>query len=220
MSFFRPESPPPRQPSPALSPAPLPHPRRQPSQPRVRVHPPLSHGHTLLAMRSMDLTSERIRMGRTFGDTSDSAPQTRQRTRSTHTPTGSPTETHSSTGLSPCHSPRPRVPTPKRTLSASFPSPSPSPTPTMVSPFSPSLKSVVACASDGIACPRPLKPFMFEHTEGPGLPDQQPTKHLRLKPSLRSLPPLEKPKHVGIACLRFFGIKTHPKKISGDVTGL
>lgn len=224
MSFFRPDSPPPRQPSPDILPAPLPHPRHQTSHPRIRVDSPRSHGRFLRAMHSMDLTSERATMARGPGG---GPAWTNQRTQSTHTSSSTPTP-RSSPGISPCPSPTSHAPSPvgyKRALSVSIPSPAPSPTPTMVSLFPPPSKSG-ACASNGIACPQPvsLKRIVFEQTEGLGVTDRRPTTHLLEKPSqssLRSLPPpLDKPKNVGIACLRFFGIKSNPKQESSDVAGL
>jgi hypothetical protein len=221
--FTRPDSPPPRQPSPDILPTPLPHPRRLPSQPKIRVQLP-HPSRSLHSMRSMDFTNEGGRMVSEDGHDSRSLPRTRKRTRSTFTSSSTPRSSPS-----PCPSTTDYLPDPvnhNRTLSVAIPSPSPSPTPTMVCsvPPLPSSKPSVVASSNNIVCPKPvsLRPILFDQTDGLAAIDLQTAGFQRKlsKSNSKRLPPLEKHKNVGLACLRFFGIKSQLKQSPNDVTSV
>jgi len=218
--FTRPDSPPPRQPSPDILPTPLPHPRHFSSQPKIRVQ--LPHiTRSLHSMRSMDFTNEGGRIVSEDGHDSRSMPRTRKRTRSTFTSSSTPRSSPS-----PCPSATDCLPDPvthNRTLSVAIPSPSPSPTPTMVcsAPPLPSSKLSAVASSNNIVCPRPvsLRPILFDQVDGL---DVQTAGFQRKssKSNSKRVPPLEKHKNVGLACLRFFGIKPQVKQSPKDVTSV
>jgi len=220
-SFIRPDSPPPRQPSPDILPTPLPHPRRAPSQPRIRVQSPHGLRRNIHAVRSMDLANERGKFAFEDGDNFNSpVSRARQRTTSTHTSRSSPR-----CSPSPCN--RDYLPgseSHKRTLSVAIPSPVPSPTPTMVSswPPAPSVKPS-PYVTNGIACPKPvsLKPIVFDQPDGLGITERSsPGLHQKSSRSSLKVPPLEKHRNMGIACLRFFGIKPQSKQPPTDAVTL
>ncbi|KAF9534199.1 hypothetical protein CPB83DRAFT_889202 [Crepidotus variabilis] len=205
--FQRPESPPPRQPSPDITLEALPHPRRVASQPKIRVHTPTIRGsnRTLHSMRSVDFLRDghRTPVSTTSedGHSIASLPSPRQRTRSSYLSPSSPSPS------SPSSSPSPR--NHRRTLSVAIPSPSPSPTPTMVQPLPP-VPSVPAIykGQSTIICPQPVsyKPYMLTPTDSEVTARSPPSASPSLL-SVKGLPPLEKHKNMGVACLRFFRIK-------------
>ncbi|KAF8974433.1 hypothetical protein BDZ97DRAFT_1911615 [Flammula alnicola] len=219
--FVRPDSPPPRQPSPDILPTPLPyphHPRRVPSQPKIRVHSPTvppglhTRTQTLHSPRSCDFFTNKAENS---DDGHSSLDTTRKRTRSTVTSTlaGSSLTSTPSTSRSPSLRNSPDfAPHHRRTLSVAFPSQSPpsspSPAPSDSAPPVPSVpyrytgpKHIVS--PKPVACTPIVLPEVDEHRSDVYYPP--PT--LERKPT-PVLPALEKHKSMGIACLKFFGIRT------------
>ncbi|KAF8897657.1 hypothetical protein BD779DRAFT_1491979 [Infundibulicybe gibba] len=194
--FVRPDSPPPRQPSPDFVPAPLPSPPvhsrlRNPSARALTPSVPPGLHKQLLSTRSCDQLGDRIRQ-----------PHCRLRTQSTHkhAPRSLPS-------LSPPHTPVlvPHARTPAHTVSRS-----PPPSPTTVStppPPVPPIPAFMLPSTDSkpIAQPRPinLSPFRFSEfdnisaisTPSDFLPKRCPPQ-----------PQPEKHKGVGMTCLRFFSL--------------
>lgn len=222
--FVRPDSPPPRQPSPDILPAPLPHPRHLSSRPKIRVQSAHPQGPCLHPMRSMDFSSEGGRTESDDGHDFHSMPRSRQRTRSTFTTSSTPRSSPS-----PCPSTADYLASydqHKRTYSVAIPSPAPSPTPTMVCsvPPLPSFKQSVTSRSNKIVYSKPvsLKPTVFDQTDGLSTTDPHSAGlHRKLSNiSLKRVAPLEKHKDVGLACLRFFRVNSRSKHSSNDATNV
>ncbi|KAF9476479.1 hypothetical protein BDN70DRAFT_167387 [Pholiota conissans] len=231
--FVRPDSPPPRQPSPDILPVPLPyphHPRRIASQPKIRVHspgplvPPGLQGRnkTLYTARSCDFPQvEMPREKSPFSDDGHSSIQSaRERTHSTATPT----LTVSSVPNTPSSSRPPSVksslefaPRHRRTMSVAFPNP----------PASPSLAQNERSLSvpevpyrytgpRRIVLPQPVSTtpvIMLPDIDQPGSEVRFPPRTTTEKPRL---PPLEKHKSMGVACLKFFGIRSASRRPPND----
>ncbi|KIM46064.1 hypothetical protein M413DRAFT_441127 [Hebeloma cylindrosporum] len=177
--FVRPDSPPPRQPSPDIIPEPLPyphHPRRIPSRPKIRIH----------SARSYDFLSIKQ-------------------------------ETLSDDGHCSLRSARPRTRSNLNVSPVTTPSSSPAPSSTYSHP--PSVPYHYT-GPKHIICPKPVSCIPITLPElthpspvlpGPPVPimDKKPTP-----------PPLQKPKSMGIACLKFFGIRTSPSQPQSGVTAM
>ncbi|PPQ83278.1 hypothetical protein CVT25_004018 [Psilocybe cyanescens] len=239
--FVRPDSPPPRQPSPDFLPAPLPyphHPRRIASQPKIRVHspsiPPGLHGRnkTLQSARSCDFVSSRPSESRDEQDPRCSSSSSssdhglrhfRARTRSPNLTVSSMSSPRSSPGPSARNSPD-FIPHHRRTLSVAFAFPSTpssrSTSPTAVDSQVPPVPLVPYryTGPQHIVCPTPLplnKPIIFTNRdvevaeillEVPSTPS--PPLGEKASEGKDVLPPLEKHKSMGMACLKFFGIRS------------
>jgi len=176
--FVRPDSPPPRAPSPEFTLASLPcppPPRRVHSQPKIRVHSPASlHPPTkrLHGARSYDVIKHRQAAD---SDDGHSVP--------------SPTTTSSSPIPSLYDS------STKRSVSVAPSSSSSTPRTGSPPPAQSSASSFVFPVSKHFTVDQPAQP----------VPVTIPT--LKSKPSKASLPPLERHKNMGVACLRFFGVR-------------
>jgi hypothetical protein len=183
--FVRPDSPPPRQPSPDILPEPLPyphHPRRIPSRPKIRIH----------SARSYDFLN--IKQESLSDDGHCSLRSTRPRTRSNlnvspvTTPSSSPAPP-SAFSYSPSAPPVPyRYTGPKHIIC---------PKPVSCTPIT--LPELNPSTNSSLALPAPPGPVT----------EKKPT-----------LPPLQKPKSMGIACLKFFGIRTSPSQPQSGVTAM
>lgn len=245
--FVRPDSPPPRQPSPDFFPAPLPyphHPRRIASHPKIRVHtptiPPGLHGRTktLQSARSCDVLSSRLAESRD--------PQSSS-TRSPKLTVSSMSSPRSSPASSARNSPD-FVPHHRRTLSVAFATPessrSASPTATAVEHHIQQVPPVPSVpyrytGPQHIICPTPValnKPIIFTQrnsadatveeihfqvpvpsTPSPPLSDEKPKTRSSVESegaAAAPVPPLEKHKSMGIACLKFFGIRSNSARQS------
>ncbi|PPQ99083.1 hypothetical protein CVT24_003643 [Panaeolus cyanescens] len=183
MSIFqRPESPPPRAPSPELPPAPLPYPhhaRRVPSQPRIRVQTPTVPPG--LQVRPKGLHSVRS-CDNIYARNVDSLQTSKARTRSammlspSDTPNSSPSSSaRNSSEFTPGH---------RRTSSVAIQRPATSPISTYP--------------------PLPMRHVYLPdiHSERPNTIQSQSQPKLASKPVI--LPPLEKHKNLGAACLKLF----------------
>ena len=171
--FVRPDSPPPRQPSPDILPEPLPYPRhpcRVSSRPKVRIH----------SARSYDFLS--INPESLSDDGHCSLRSARPRTRS-------------NLNISP-------LTTPSSSPAPSSHSSSPAPVPYRYT------------GPQHIVCPKPVSSTPITLTE---LNPSSPCSMTEKKPTL---PPLPKPKSMGIACLKFFGIRTSPSQPQSGVTAM
>ncbi|KAF8165231.1 hypothetical protein B0H34DRAFT_229558 [Crassisporium funariophilum] len=210
--FVRPDSPPPRQPSPDITPAPLPyphHPRRVASQPKIRVHSPTMPPGLYPPTRSLQSVRSYEYLGRTETKSSDdghsSLKSARCRTRSTHA-ASSLSSPRSSPDPSPRGSPD-LVPRHRRSFSMAVAPQFPS-----VQSRAPPVPAVPTSASIGkpILSPQPVlsRPIylpdideMASHVSSRRKPQPKPT-----------LPTLEKPRSMGITCLQFFGLRIAPKQ--------
>jgi hypothetical protein len=182
--FVRPDSPPPRQPSPDILPEPLPyphHPRRIPSRPKIRVH----------SARSYDFLSIKQ-------------------------------ESLSDDGHCSLRSARPRI---RSNLNVSpVTTPSSSPAPSLTFSHSPSAPYRYT-GPKHIICPKPVSCTPITIPELDLSANSSPTLPLPAPPSpvaekKPTLPPLQKPKSMGIACLKFFGIRTSPNQPQSGVTAM
>lgn len=201
----RPDSPPPRQPSPDILPTPLPyprHPRRIHSQPKIKLQasPALPPGLRPKPARSYDFLRT---------DTHDDARSSLYSARK---------HTQSSTASTPSSSRAPSVknvhfaPTHRRTLSIAFPSPPSTPSP------APSEHSLTVpyryTGPRHIVCPQPVSGVPIV------LPDLDlPRSEVRFPPAAppedtvtQAPPALERHKSMGIACLKFFGIRSPARR--------
>jgi hypothetical protein len=191
--FVRPDSPPPRQPSPDILPEPLPyphHPRRIPFQPKVRIH----------SARSYDFLNTKPTKHSDDGHCSLRSARPRTRSNLNVSPVTTPSS-------SPAPSSRNSQEFSQRTLSIpyAFPHPSPSPSPVLGAPTVPYRYT----GPKHIICPKPVActPIILPELIAP-TPAVLAPPILEKKP----LPPLEKHKSMGIACLKFFGIRTPPRQ--------
>ncbi|CAA7259877.1 unnamed protein product [Cyclocybe aegerita] len=247
MSFFaRPDSPPPRAPSPDVLPEPLPchrHPRRVASQPKVRsphhspALPPGLHARTrtLQSARSADVLSIRSKSSDDSHSSVHSLTMRPVKTRTTlgvydspsprSTPSTSPSPTPSpasSSRNSPDFTRRHR-----RTLSVVVPHPgslSPNTTTDSLLPPVPSVPAAYTYTGPKhIICPKPMSftpiylPDIEELSHPPpvapprttvrvnAVEQKSPTGTTASKTPSPPLPPLEKHRSMGIACLKFFG---------------
>ena len=200
----RPDSPPPRQPSPDILPAPLPyprHPRRIHSQPKIKIHPSpaLPPGLRPKPARSYDFL-------RTDTDNSSA----RKQTQSILAP--------SSTQSTPCSSRAPSVknvhfaPTHRRTLSVAFPSPPSTPSP------APSEHSLTVpyryTGPRHIVSPQPVSavPIVLPDLDLPRSGVRFPPAALPEDTVTQAPPALERHKSMGMACLKFFGIRSPARR--------
>ncbi|KAF9057678.1 hypothetical protein BJ165DRAFT_1521038 [Panaeolus papilionaceus] len=209
MSIFeRPESPPPRAPSPDLSPAPLPYPhhaRRVPSQPRIRVLtptiPPGLQSTTtttpklLHSVRSCDNIYARNL------DNSNSLQSSKPRTRSalmlspSDTPRSSPSSSaRNSAEFAPGH---------RRTFSVAVARPATSPNslrPQLPHPNSQEPPKPIYAS-------QPLRHIYLPDIEDPSILQPQLPSQPKASQKPFILPPLEKHKNLGAACLKLFRIR-------------
>ncbi|KAF4619310.1 hypothetical protein D9613_005333 [Agrocybe pediades] len=255
--FVRPESPPPRQPTPDLLPPSLPHPpRRVSSQPRIRVNPPpglSSAGYdrkkTLHSARSYDFLSTRPNTS-PQPDIDDRRSLHSSRRPSRSNLSASPVSTACSSPSPSLRSSDDFVPRHRRNLSIAYNlssgSSSPSPNffkhsnlPLPAEPLPP-VDSLTPYRYTGsgqhIICPKPIAltaPTIYipdivndEPTPRRGvevervpevhhvdtIPDQMQEFKKSSYAADSVLPPLEKHKSLGIACLKFFGIRTQANR--------
>jgi len=255
-SFYaRPDSPPPRQPSPDILPPSLPHPpRRISSQPRIHVQPPPGlAGHertkTLHSARSYDFLSPRTRPS-TFPEDDERRSLRSGRRPSRSNLTVSPVSSPRSSPSSSVRSTPDFVPRHRRNPSVAFnlSSASSSPSPNffkhsdthLQAQAPPAVVSLTPYRYTGpqhIICPKPVslttptiiipdivdvdvtpRVQQFEPETQPDMPHpiSIPTQMREFKASSYKpdpvLPPLEKHKSMGIACLKFFGIRPHSSR--------
>ncbi|KDR83619.1 hypothetical protein GALMADRAFT_133048 [Galerina marginata CBS 339.88] len=235
--FVRPASPPPRQPSPDVLPAPLPyprHPRRVPSQPKIRVHspalPPGLNARTkpLHSARSYDFMSTRETK---FSDDGHASPHS-PRPRTLSTLNASPASTPSSSPAPSSRNSPDFTSRHRRTLSVALPyssSPSPSPTVESEAPPVPPLPYRYT-GPQHIVCPKPMSltsvatPILLSDIEAARHTAPVPTMPPILEPKgfeqKYTLPALEKHKSMGIACLKFFGLRSPTRQPRTAVAAL
>jgi hypothetical protein len=199
--FVRPDSPPPRQPSPDITPAPLPyphHPRRVASQPKIRVYSPSlppglqSPSKTVQPARSYD------HITKAHSDSDHNSSMTPKRTSRIQ----QPLPPHSGPELNSRHRSTLTVAVPRRSSSLHV---SPVANPPLPS------ASTASVSSSSKRTLRPQPNSFDSWMAANALPQRKP-------PSKPVLPPLEKHKSLGIACLRFFRFRNSSSRYSQKVT--
>jgi hypothetical protein len=185
--FVRPDSPPPRQPSPDITPAPLPyphHPRRVASQPKIRVVSPSRPPGLQSPIRTIQPVRSYDHMSKTHNDDSGFlTPRTRT-------------------------SPKSRIQQPSR---------APELTPPHMSTLTVHVCPVANSSPAASSSKRTLRshPNSFESLYLPQIDEMGASAIPHCKaPSTSVLPPLDKHKSLGMACLRFFRIRTSSRHVT------